>query len=362
MLNLLSTSGKQAFIKVLLGRDIGANWADMVEQFTVMAVQEYRDGDPLELLIPERRPESGRYAVQPLAPLGQPTLWYGDGKVLKSYLLLACCRAMQTGEAVAGMPVTGGLLPAFLDWEWDQSEHADRLLRLGAEASFPYIQCAAPLVEQVKGIKRKLDKAGVDFIALDSLGLACGGDPSDPKIVLPFFVALRYLGRTAVIVHHVSKDSIRRRSADPYGSPYIRNSARAGWYFSRSAEPGEDSATVALQHRWTNVGRLEKSLGLRFSFDEADYTTTIARTDPRAIAAQEGTARERITKYLHHPKRDDEGNELRRINDVAEGTSLTYEQAKARLNDMHGPHGKRGPEVFKNDEDWYLVAAEHETG
>lgn len=349
MLNLLSTSSKQTFIKALLGRDDGTNWADAVEQFCLAAVEHYREGDELTLLEPRRRPESGRYAIQPLAPLGQPTLWYGDGKVLKSYLLLACCRAMVAGDTVAGMPVSAELFPAFLDWEWDDTEHSDRLLRLGGDVTFPYIRCSLPLVEQAKSLKRKLDKADVNFIAIDSLGLACGGDPSDPKIVLPFFAGIRYLGRTAVVIHHMSKDAMRRRSSDPYGSPYIRNSARSGWHFSRVAEVGEESATVAIQHKWTNVGRLEMPHGVRFDFDEDEYSTSVSRTDARKIMAKTGELKliERISMYLSQVGKSN-------IKSISEELDAKEDQVRARLNDLRG-YGK----AAKAGEDWYLLDTEH---
>lgn len=280
MLNLLSTSSKAGFVKAVLGRDSGSNWADAIEQVGVMATEAYRKGDPLEALEPRRRPEAGRYAIRPLAPLGQPTLCYGDGKTLKSYLLLASFLAMSRGEALAGLD-TSCLKPALLDWEWDRAEHEDRLLRLGGAAGDVYYRhCKVPLHEQVRPLRRELDRQGIEIIGVDSLGFAAGGDPSDPEVALRFFGALRALERTAIITHHTPKET-----KEPFGSAYIRNAARAGWLFQRSAVMGEDQAVVGIRHKWSNMGRLEMPIALAFRFDEAAHATTITRTDPGAVSA-----------------------------------------------------------------------------
>lgn len=345
MLNLLSTSSKRDFIKAAAGKAPQFNWAAAVEQFSVEAVRVYREGDPLEILEPRRRAEAGRYAVDPLAPLAQLTLWYGDGKTCKSYLLTAACRAMMTGTDVAGMR-GADLTPAFLDWEWDQSEHADRLLRLGGDTTFFYQRCTVPLQDQAKALKRKLDRQRVDFIGVDSLGLACGGDPSDPKIALPFFSALRYLGRTAVVIHHVPK-----MSKDPYGSVYIRNSTRAGWYFARHASVDEDSAHVALVNRWSNVGRLQRPIGIRFLFDDAQYTTAVLRADAGEVLALTGdlepkAAIERVLRLLP----------LSTVEEIAAEIGAPPEKTRVHLSQLKRQKRVTNPERGK----WALIEQHRE--
>lgn len=80
-----------------------------------------------------------------------------------------------------------------------------------------------------------------------------------------------------MIIHHLPKEG-----REPFGSAYIRNSARSGWLFARNASPDETAAVVALQHRWTNTGRMEHPIGLTFAFDEDAYTTSVTRTDGSA--------------------------------------------------------------------------------
>lgn len=218
MLNLLSTTSKANFIRAVSDRDGATDWADAIEQVGVLATEFHRAGEPLELLEPRRRPEAGQYAIEPLAPLGQPTLWYGDGKSLKSYALLAGCRAMSRGESLAGMQTTH-LKPAILDFEWDKTEHDDRLLRLGGDADIYYRHCTGSLHEQVRSLRREFDRVNVDFLGIDGLGLACGGDPSNPEIALRFFSALRALERTAVVIHHTPNEAKNPSAALTFGTP-----------------------------------------------------------------------------------------------------------------------------------------------
>lgn len=345
MVNLLSTTSKLTFTKAVLARDPQNNWADLVEQFSVIATEAHREGEPLELLEPRRRPEAGRFAVDPIVPLKGTTLLAGDGKTLKSYTAIGMCRAMMLGVPFAGMPTTK-LVPGYLDYETDKEEPEDRLLRLGGDVAFFYRRCTVPLHEQAKAIKRELDRNGVEFIVIDSLGLACGGDPSSPEIALGMFSTIRFLDRPAAIVHHSPKG----RPAESFGSAYIRNSSRSAWFFLRSASPEERTATVALQHAWTNTGRLQRPIGLEFTFDDEAYTTTVRRTDPGPILQLAGsmTKKDAIIAFLQEAP----GAE---VQDIA--TALGEDAGKVSV---HLSQLKKQGRVSNRQREWALCS-ERET-
>lgn len=294
MLNLLSTTGKHSFVKALTPREPNIDWADLVEQFCVLTVEAHRAGDPMTLLEPQLRSPETAYYVNPLMPTGVPTLIYGDGSAGKSYLAAAIGRAVTLGQPFAGMAVREATV-GYFDWEWDEEEHSDRLYRLGRDVTYFYRQCSVPLAQQTRSIGRLLDQHEIDFLIVDSLGYACGGDIRDPDVVLAFFSALRVLNRTTLVIHHVPKES-----KEPYGSVYIRNSVRSAWYMLRSTLPEPDSFCVALRHGKTNRGRFEQPIGLEFTFGEE--TTTITRTDSaRATALLETpqtSKKEGILAYL----------------------------------------------------------------
>ena len=337
MMNLLSTTSKHTFTKAVIARAPGTNWADIVEQFCVLAVEEYRAGEPLSLLVPEFRKGGRNYAVAPIVPMGLPTLLFGDGGCGKSYLALAIARAIALGEPLAGM-VAGELRPAYLDWEWDGPEHAERLYRLGGgDITLLYQSCHTSLASQVRALGRKLDKEQVNFLIIDSLGLAAGGDPREPDVVLAFFRALRELGRTALIVHHVPKDS-----KEPYGSVYIRNSVRSAWYMVRSQARNDGEFLAALRHRKTNFSGYEKDIGLRFRFTED--RTEIETTDARAVPELSDGAplRQRIYDLL------DDGGAIA-AKDIATALDVPASQVSVRLTEM-----KRSETVVNLSGAWAL--------
>ncbi len=274
MLNLMSTSGRVTFTKALVTRDPSTNWEEVVEQICILSTKMYREGEPLTLLEPRRRPEAGRFAIAPLLPIGQPTLWFGDGKSGKIMMALAAARAIRLGQSLAQCAVPAPLNIAYLDWEWDQDEHEDRLLRLGGDVTLFYRRCTAPLIDQARQLERQLSRAKIDIVVVDSLGFACGGNIKDPEPVLGFFAAVRTLAPTALIVHHVAKDS-----KEPYGSVYIRNSVRSAWYVLRGMLPEAGVLRCAFKHNAANSGQLQADMAFKLTFDEEAYTTTVERED-----------------------------------------------------------------------------------
>ena len=294
MLNLMSASSRETFRKALNHRDSEVDWQAHIEQICVLVVEAYRAGDPLTLLEPQLRSAESAYYLNPMIPTGVPTLLYGDGGTGKSYIANAIGRALTLGMPFAGMQTREATV-AYLDWEWDAEEHADRLYRLGSDAVYFYRECSVPLAQQTKALSREFDKHGIDFLIVDSLGYACGGDIRDPDVVLAFFQALRQLGRTSFVVHHVPKDS-----KEPYGSVYIRNSVRSAWYVLRSTLPEQDSFSVALQHGKANRGAKQPPIGLQFSFTEE--ATTITRTNAERVTAMldapRASKKEGILAYL----------------------------------------------------------------
>ncbi len=343
MMNLLSTTSKHTFIKAVIARAPGTNWSDAVEQACVLAVEEHREGESLQLLVPEFR-EGGRdYAVAPLVPMGLPTLLFGDGGCGKSYLSLAIARAIALGEPLAGM-TAAEYRPAYLDWEWGEEEHAERLYRLGGgDITLLYQACRTSLVSQVRALGRKLDKEEVNFLIIDSLGLAAGGDPREPDVVLSFFGALRELGRTALVVHHVPKDS-----KEPYGSVYIRNSVRSAWYMVRSQARNNGEFLAALRHRKTNFSGFEKDIGLRFRFTED--RTEIESTDARSVPelSDGSPLRQRIYDLL-------DGAEPQAANDIAVALDVPASQVSVRLSEM-----KRSETVVNVSGAWALRSQREE--
>lgn len=337
-LSLMSTSGRTTFAKMLATRDPSLDWSEIVEQFCVMASEQLRRGEPLELLEPKRKETSGRFLLNPLIPRGQTTLWFGDGGSGKSLLALAACRAIALEQDLGAMHTSGATV-AFLDWEWDKDEHEDRLLRLGGDITIFYRHCTAPFADQAKMIKRDLDRERVDFVVIDSLGLACGGDLKEAEIVLKFFSALRGLNRqSSLVIHHVPKDK-----RDPYGSAYVKNSARSAWYVVRSSVDEKDGFRIVFQHRKVNAGPLLGSYGMRIAFDEEAYTTTVGAASARVPELVSGV-KDRILMVL------DEYDGM-----TYQSLANELEMAEEKIRDHLSKLKKQGKAYNDDNHLWFLV-------
>ena len=341
MLNLMSASSRDTFRKALERRDPEVDWQERIEQVCVLVVEAYRAGDPLTLLEPQLRDAREAYFVDPLIPTGVPTLLYGDGATGKSYIANAISRALALGLPFAGMGTRESTV-AYLDWEWDEEEHSDRLFRLGSDVTYFYRQCSVPLALQTRVLSRLLDKNGIDFLVVDSLGYACGGDIRDPDVVIAFFTALRQLGRTCLVVHHVPKEN-----REPYGSVYIRNSVRSAWYLLRSTLPEDGGFAVALQHNKSNRGQKEQPIGLQFTFTETE--TKIVRTDAAKIPelAEGMSLRERIYSVIK-----DQPMEAK---DIADALGARQTQVSARLTDL-----KQAGKVTNFSGLWAILDLDHD--
>lgn len=336
MLNLLSGTQKQGIVKTLDGIDRGMEWRALIEQLSVMVVEAHRRGAPLTLLEPRLRSESDAFLLHPLLPAGVATLLYGDGAAGKSYLAAAIARALTLGGSIAGMAARESVV-AYLDWEWDEDEHADRMYRLGADAVCFYRQCTTPLANQTRALHRMFDQNGVQIVIVDSLGYACSGDIRDPDVVMGFFQALRQLGRTSLVIHHVPKES-----KEPYGSVYVRNSVRSAWYMMRSMLPEEGGFSVALKHNKSNRGPLLSPIGLQFSF--AEQRTEISRADAaRVPELVEGMGlRYRIMERLKRGKAT--------AQDMADDLDVSLRQVQVRLSEM-----KRAGTIDGAAQEWWLL-------
>ena len=320
MLNLLSTNSKTTLRKTLHAREPSVPWDDMIEQFTVMVVQAWRKGAPLELLEPQFHEENRRYAIERFIPANVSTLLYGDGATGKSYLANAIGRSLTAGTHFLGRNAQVHTV-CYLDFEWDKAEHEERLMMLGGDVMYLYRRCSLPLATEVRELSRALDKASVDFIIVDSLAYALGDDPSSAEAVMKFFAALRQLGRTTLVVHHVPKDS-----KHPYGSVYIRNSVRSAWHVLRSSLKVPGGFKLALRHDKVNQGPYQDPIGVEFQF--TDTETRITRTDADAIPElSEGkSVKARILDVL--------GEGAAKTPDIAEAVGAPVSQVNPRLTDL----------------------------
>lgn len=277
-LNLTSTTGKKDLIRALGGANDTVRWSDLVEDFCVKILELHRQGEPVEVIGGQRALSNGvRYRLWPLCPEGMSTIIFGEAGTGKSLLALLAAYSIQSAQPVMGMrPIAGNVL--YLDYETCSDIMHERLssIAAGFQASIPemdYRFCYHPLAEEVDTLQEIINERSIDFLIVDSLGLACGGDPSDTELAIRMMGALRELKRGALLIDHVAKNG---EKPTPFGSVYKPNLARSVWFAKLGDRVDDRHTNVALYHKKVNFGPLRRPMGVQMAFAmQGEMTTRI---------------------------------------------------------------------------------------
>jgi hypothetical protein len=315
-LNLSSTQARSTLAKHLAGRvkDRELDWPALVETAVVKVRNAYRAGEPAILLRDAPEPMLSGAILPPIVSTEGATLWYGDGGTGKSELALAagCVIHSGRGDVLAGLEPVAMRRTAFLDWEWTASVHRGRLSRLWPDDELPdlmYVRCSLPLAQDVERLRRMVREHGIEFVVIDSVALAAGGDPERAETAIEFYGGLRQLEVDALLIAHVTKQGDGEK---PFGSTFWHNSARSTWYVRKAQDAGSSSLRVAMVNKKANDAPLALPLGLEIEHGPA--STVIRRTD---LAADSDLAREVPLRL--------------RIKEALMGGSLSYAELAERL-------------------------------
>ena len=271
--NLLSGRTRKSMANTLEKQVPHLDWSTLLEQVCMGVIQRHREGEAVIQIKDFRVPESIRWRVEPLVLEGAPTLLYGYGGTGKSYF--AAYLAMMTAEGYPDlnfMPEPGPVL--YLDYENTELDSARRFdalhkgLDLPCRSSVHYRRCAQRLASEIQEIQKAVLERGIQMVIVDTAGPACGGDPESAQSAIQFFMALRSLNITSIILAHKSKAA---GAKGPFGSVYWTNYPRNVFNIKGAQEEGATSCFVGLFHEKTNDGRLMKPMGFRLEFiDEGE--------------------------------------------------------------------------------------------
>ncbi len=223
------------------------------------------------------------FLLDPLVMADGPTVFFGDGSSLKSYLVMMMAFALGRGVPFCGR--SGPLAPVlYVDYEDSPANFRRRAKRvsLGLEPDLydvpPYSAVyfwdakGIPFKDQVEAIKRKVEKEGVGLLVVDSAGPACGGPPEDADVTLAFFRALKKIGIPSIVIAHISKGS---DTLKPFGSTFWHNEARRTWYVHRVQEEDSDELDIGLYCRKVNDLQRPSPFAYHVSFDGRDGPVTL---------------------------------------------------------------------------------------
>lgn len=219
------------------------DWVDVLEDFCRRVLAGERDGEPIQKVgaLPVAL-GSETYRLDPLLPLGEATILYGDGGTGKSTLAAALAVSVQSGVALVEHWIPRQAPVLYLDWEAGAASLNRRVRGVAAGGHIPkviqvdYRNCrrSGPLHTFAESLAATIDKEGYGLVVVDSVGMAAGigsegGDANESALRL--FTAIGYLGTTVLAIDHVSKGDAgdERQKTRPYGSIYKGNLARATW-------------------------------------------------------------------------------------------------------------------------------------
>jgi hypothetical protein len=144
--------------------------------------------------------------------------------------------------------------------------HARRLKAIAAghphlaTAEVQYQFCTQPLFIMGHQLLRRIAHEGIDLLIVDSLGLACGGDPMAAEPALRIFSILRQCKCSVLLLAHPPKNS---GEGEPsiYGSIFNKALSRSVWELNKEQEIDHDQTRLGLFHRKSNLDRLHTPMG-----------------------------------------------------------------------------------------------------
>lgn len=303
-----------------------APWLSMLEQVGVLALRQLRQGEPIESLLPDTQTDPAWFVLNPLLYEKNPTILYGPGDSMKSFLALYCALLLCNGASGANLsvaPTPWRVL--WLDWEMGVHDVRSRvkLLQSGdprLSVVPDYRRCVRPLSDEIAEIKKVVSDGQYDVLILDSLAMAAGGQEIErADSAIRFNAALRDLQCTSLVIGHTPKPQPDQKERTLYGSVFFYNLCRVSWEVQREGD------VIGLYQRKNNLGRKHEPLGFALSVDDTTATVSEANLMDEPELAKGLSIVERTASYLaEHPNRT--------VEQIAEALGLHEKSLQAKLS------------------------------
>lgn len=257
--------------------DFGVNWDRVCNDLSGIIIDTVRAGTPETVLGDVPPDESVAWRVDNLLVEDTTVLW-ANGGTGKSFFALWLSTLISEGLEYVntdhGLIVEPGNV-LYLDYETTQAQIASRVrkihngLGIDRPSKIVYRHMELPLVQDVDTIRDIVHKRNIDYIVVDSMGLAVDGELESAAEVLEFFRSLNTIGLPSLVISHANK------SGNLFGSAYTSNAARSVWECSQTegsfAKGGID---FQLFHRKANdiADQAPQSWSVKFEPDNVTYT------------------------------------------------------------------------------------------
>lgn len=271
-IGLKSDSGQTKIASGLKPLAPSVPWKWLLQKACALVLKRHREGEPLRVLTVDTVIEPLTFQVNPLVFRNKPTVLFGDGGLGKSSLALLCAMLASTGESIAGISALPGI-PLYLDYEDSYDVHVRRMRAIAAshvnvaKADVRYQACTEPLVNLTHTLSRRIQAEAINFVVLDSLAAATGGD-AGAEAATKVFRAIRCLNVGALIIAHIPKSPGEGQEPSIYGSVFHKNFARATWEMRKEQEVDSDTSILGLFHRKSNLSRTHAAIGMKVTQNE----------------------------------------------------------------------------------------------
>lgn len=302
--NFTSTRTRSEWKKVLQGRAPITDWFEILEQLCDAVTKVVQEGEPVQVITTSDEVEPPSYVLRPILLYRQPVIIFGDRGSAKSYTAQTFAYLLalgQMGRLLDFKPERVATKPLYLDWEDTPGTLRWRFRCLSAGTGLPsaqiaYRRCSRTFAQDTEQIRAVVLSGGYDYLIIDSLGPACGGDLNMPQPALEFFESLRSLNVSSLIIAHTAKGNAGRSRRSVFGSSFFENAARSIWEINADKEDG--ILRVVLTHSKMNGGPTEQPIAMQYVFSHG--RTEIMEDQACEVAAAAGTLtiREKILQLL----------------------------------------------------------------
>ncbi len=297
---LLGTRAIAELARDLAKRQSGIPWPELLELAFTEAIGAHREGEPPIALpdVPTRI--APLYALQPLALRDLLTVVWSRPGEGKTWIACAVAAALQSGrDDILGLAPSRSMRVGILDWEDDQFTKAERVRAITGDPvpGITYVACRSAIWDELDRITRVVRERELEYLIVDSLGMACGGlPPESSEAALRCGTAIRRLGLGTFATAHLPKDGANESA--PFGSIFWLAQLRLGWFVKRQVETTDADFTLGLFCKKSNNDRTPMPLGYEVAFE--GLRATFRRRDVHDVPELAGklSVKERILGAL----------------------------------------------------------------
>jgi len=276
--NFSAPRSRTELVNTLKAKNDSIPWREVIDYLCREVQEKAWVGEPGETLTITDEDDITRpsYLLEPVIMQGVPSVIFGEKGVHKTILslLFSICIYLPWEENPLELKTNSHKsVVGMLDWESDGKLtrfNVQRLLKGQGLTYFDlnYRRCKLPLADDIEQISNFLDDKKCDFILIDSLGAACGGDLMKPEQSLRFFEALRSLDRTSLTIAQTSKNDEGKKTI--FGSTFFQYYSRNIFELKKSPDIADkDETKVALFHTEGNYSGKYDPIGFRLAFTES---------------------------------------------------------------------------------------------